>query len=146
MKSQASLSELYETDETAWLDRHVELIAAGRHSEIDWEDLREFLESMANRDRRRVTHRLTLLIEHILKWDYQPTKRTRSWARTIVAQQISLADDVSAGSLRRHAVEVPPVAYRKAVALASVATGMPAETFPTASPWSLDALLAYRPK
>ena len=146
MKPSTSLLELYLEDETAWLDRHVELIASGRYGEIDYEDLREFLESMANRDRRRVESRIKRLVEHILKWEHQPGKRTRSWARTILEQQQQLADDVAAGSLRRHAVEVMPDAYRRAVALASVATGLPAETFPAASPWGLEELLAYKPE
>lgn len=145
MSPATRLSELYLEDETAWLERHAELIVMGRYDEVDWENLWEFLESMANRDRRRVKRRLALLIEHILKLEYQPGKRTRSWARTIVVQQQQLADDVAAGSLRRHAVEVMPAAYSKGVAMAAAATGLPAATFPATSPWGLEELLAYTP-
>ena len=140
------LHDLYLKDETAWIDRTAEQIGRGAYSEIDYEGLRELLESMANRDRRRVEGRIKRLIEPILKWEHQPGRRGNSWRRTIVEQQQSLADDVSAGSLRRHAVEVLPEAYRKAAVLASAATGLPEDAFPPVCPWSLDELLAYKPR
>ncbi len=136
-----ALSSLYEADETAWLDRMAELIREGRYEELDYAHLQEYLTDMANRDRRRVESRLTVLLEHLLKWRFQPGKRTRSWQRTVLVQQQTLADEVAAGVLRNHAVGVLPRAYARAVARAVVATGLPPETFPPQCPFTLDQAL-----
>ena len=53
-----SLHDLYERDETAWLDAMARLAAERRHEEFDFEHLSEFLADMASRDRREVFNRL----------------------------------------------------------------------------------------
>ena len=72
-------AELYETDETAWLDAMAQCAQRGAHAELDFEHLAEFLSDMAKRDRREVESRLATLLAHWLKWQYQPEKRSRSW-------------------------------------------------------------------
>jgi hypothetical protein len=96
--------------------------------------LKEYLESMAGRDRREVKQRLTVLLMHLLKWEHQATLRSRSWRVTIQDQQDELRDDVAAGSLRRHALEVLPEAYRRGVRKAAGETGLPEEIFPSDCP------------
>src|SRR5580704_414853 len=109
------LPELYEKDETAWLELMAELIRAGRLDELDYPHLREYLADMARRDRREVLSRLAVLIAHLLKWTYQSEKRSKSWQVTIVTQRQNLADLLESGVLRNHAVEVLPKAYANAV-------------------------------
>jgi len=36
-------------------------------------------------------NRFVRLIEHLLKWEYQPERRGSSWTRTIVVQRIGIA-------------------------------------------------------
>src|SRR5581483_4943003 len=137
-----ALASLYEADETAWLDRMAELIRGKRYEELDYSHLPEFLSDMAKRDRRRVESRLAVLLEHLLKWTYQPAKRTRSWGRTIIVQQQELAGDVGTGVLKTHAVAVLSKVYAQAVRRATVATGLPPETFPADCPYTLDQVMS----
>src|SRR5262245_40195193 len=81
------LSELYELDETAWLEQMSKLAAERRFNKMDHEHLSEYLSDMAIRDRREVKSRLTTLLAHLLKWEFQPKKRTNSWRGTILVQQ-----------------------------------------------------------
>ncbi len=62
------MAELYEADETAWLDGMAYLIRDGRLSELDYAHLQAHLESMTLRDRIKVESRLAILIAHVLKW------------------------------------------------------------------------------
>src|SRR5438874_1944892 len=94
------LSDLYETDETAWLERMAELVRRGRIEELDLPNLSEFLSDMARRDRREVESRLAVLIAHLLKWEYQPPKRSRSWLVTIEQQRQELLRLLESGTLR----------------------------------------------
>src|SRR5438046_3071010 len=90
-KTTDPLADLYEADETAWLDARSELIREGRLDELDHVHLGEFLSDMARSDRRKVESRLTILIMHVLKWMHQTEKRTSSWRRTITSQRQELA-------------------------------------------------------
>ena len=136
------LPALYEADETAWLDAMSELVRQGRLDQLDYAHLAEYLEDMARRDRREVESRMTVLITHVLKWAHQPSKRSRSWHGTIVTQQQELVEDAGSGVLRRHAEEVLPKVYAKAVKRAAAETGLPAKMFPAKCPYTLNQLLS----
>jgi hypothetical protein len=53
-QSAEAQTDLYETDETAWLEAMAELIELGRLGELDYPHLGEYLADMARRDRRRL--------------------------------------------------------------------------------------------
>ena len=136
-----ALSSLYLEDETAWLDAMAELAREGRTEEMDLANLAEFLTDMAGRDRREVESRLVVLLMHLLKWDHQPDRRSRSWRSTVVEQRQELKRHAGRGVLRRHASEVLPAVYPEAVERASAETGLPTDQFPAACPYSFDQLL-----
>jgi hypothetical protein len=138
----AALPDLYEEDETAWLEAMADLVRQGRYADLDYLHLAEYLEDMALRDRREVRSRLTVLIAHLLKWTFQPKKRTRSWRRTVVVQRQELTGAIGRGVLRNHAEAVLPAAYRDAVERASVETGLLHTAFPAECPWTVDQLLS----
>lgn len=133
---------LYEQDETAWLEANSELIRLGRLDEVDFPNLAEYLADMARRDRREVESRLMVLIAHVLKWTYQPGRRSGNWRSTIIEQRQELEGELSGGVLRNHAEAVLPVVYRKAVERAEAETGLAAATFPHPCPYTVDQLLS----
>jgi Domain of unknown function DUF29 len=136
------LDVLYEQDETAWLDAMSELIRLGRLDEINYPNLAEYLADMARRDRREVTSRLAVLIAHLLKWRYQPEQRSGSWRGTVEVLRQELAELLESGSLRNHAVEALSKAYANGVRQAMAETGVSESVFPSACPYSLDAVLS----
>ena len=140
-KTNRKLADLYQTDETAWLEKMSRLIQERRYNELDYKDLAEFLRDMAMRDRREVMSRLATLMMHVLKWQYQPRKRSRSWEITIVTQQDDLRDLLESRALEHHANEVLSKAYRRAVRYAATETGLAEDRFPQACPFSLTDLL-----
>ena len=86
--------------------------------------------------------RLTVLIVHLLKWAHQPKKRSRSWRGTIITQRQELGRHLGRGVLRNHAEAVLPEVYADAVERAAAETGLAAETFPAACPYTVDQLLS----
>ncbi len=141
-RAATTLSQLYEADETAWLEGMAELIEQGRWDELDYAHLREYLGDMARRDRREVKRRLTTLLAHVLKWLHQPDRRSRSWRATIIEHRQELADLATRGVLRNHAEAVLAEAYAEAVERALAETGLPAGSFPPACPFTLEQLLS----
>ncbi len=137
-----TLPEIFESDETAWLEEMSELIREGRFAELDYPHLSEYLSDMAKRDKREVESRLATLLAHLLKWSFQPERRSGSWRGTIVVQRQELASLLESGVLRNYAGEILAQAYAKAVRQAAAETELPQGTFPTEYPYSLDQLLA----
>ena len=138
---QSKLADLYEPDEVAWLEQSVSLIQQGRVGELDFNNLAEFLESMAISQRREVKSRLTTLIAHLLKWQFQSQNRTGSWKATVMHQRDELGDILESTTLKNHALDVLAKAYERAVRQAAVETGFAVSHFPAECPFSLDYLL-----
>ena len=139
-----ALDTLYETDETAWMDLTAELVRTGRFDQIDATALAEFLNDMARRDRREVFNRLVVLLAHLLKWEHQPKRRSRSWRGTILVQQRKLRLLLDSGTLRNHAIEVFAKVYADAREQAVTETGLARADFPEVCPWDLDGALNDR--
>jgi hypothetical protein len=141
-KAAHALADLYELDETAWLESMAELIREQRWSDLDYSHLQEYLTDMAGRDRREVESRLVVLLAHLLKWEHQPEHRSRSWRGTVIEQRQELASLAERGVLRNHAEAILPRAYAKAVERAAAETGLAARAFPNECPYTLGQLLA----
>src|SRR3954463_1364281 len=108
------LDVLYEQDETAWLDAMAKLAAEGRLAELDHHNLSEYLADMAKRDRREVFSRLVVLLAHLLKWNYQPEQRSKSWQAAIREQRRELRQLVESGTLYNYAESVLVDVYSEA--------------------------------
>lgn len=138
---QSSAELLYEQDETAWLERMAVLAAEGKHSEIDYKNLSEYLHDMANRDRREVFSRLVVLMSHLLKCQFQPEKQTASWVATIREQRRELRMLLESCTLRNYASETFAAGYEDARKQASDETELELEKFPATCTWMLDDVL-----
>ncbi len=143
-KTPPTTESLYTLDETAWLESTAELIRTGRLGEVEHDILAEHLNDMARRDYREVYTRLVVLLCHLLKWEFQPDHRTRSWHGTILEQQRELRLLLESKSLRNHAESRYGDAYEDARKQAAAETGLARATFPAECPWPLDEALADR--
>jgi hypothetical protein len=133
---------LYEVDETGWLEATADLIRNGRLAEVELNILAEYLTDMAKRDRREVFSRLVVLLSHLLKWEYQPDRRSGSWRGTILEQQRELRQLLESGTLRNHAIAVMADTYAEARKQAAAETGLARAAFPEQCSWNLDGALA----
>lgn len=77
-------STLYDRDLNLWLEEAIAKLKAGDFQNLDVENLIEELEGLAGRDRRELEHRLTTLLEHLLKRLYVKSEYDYAgWVRTI---------------------------------------------------------------
>jgi Domain of unknown function DUF29 len=79
---------LYERDYYTWALQQARALKEHRLEDLDWENLSDEVESLASTERRELRSRLEMLLEHLIKWQFQPSRRSRSW-RTTIAQQRS---------------------------------------------------------
>lgn len=135
-------AELYDTDFALWAQQNADLLRSGRFSEADLEHIAEEIEDLGKRQRHALHNRLMRLMEHLLKWQYQPERRGTSWRRTMATQRMGIARLLNQNpSFRPAVVEMVAEAYRDAAELAALATGLPRKRFPETCPYTLDQLL-----
>jgi len=97
------METLYEQDYGLWAEQMADLIAAGRFSELDIENLVEEVRDLSKRERDRLLSSLRLIVHHLLKWDYQPQKRSRSWQGIIQVERLNIDDYLrDSPSLKRY--------------------------------------------
>ena len=127
----------YETDFYAWTQQQAELLRQGQVTQLDVIHLLEEIEDMGQSQRRALTSRLQVLISHLLKWQFQPDKRSPSWESTIHIQRAEIADLLAdSPSLRPQFKAFIERAYPKARQAARGETQLPIETFPEACPYT----------
>ena len=85
------MKELYEQDYSQWAETMADLLSSGNFTELDIENLVEEVRDLSKRERDRLLSSVRLILHHLLKWDYQPQKRSRSWQITIESERENLA-------------------------------------------------------
>jgi hypothetical protein len=125
------MSDLYDEDFILWTEQQATLLrrrAAGElinDAELDWQNLAEEIEAVGGNTRRELRHRLVRLLQHLLKWHYQPERRSRSWRATIRTQRQEIEDLLADNtSLRAKLPEFFAVAFPRARADALEETGL----------------------
>lgn len=83
---------LYDRDFFAWSLEQAKLLRARKLAEADIEHIAEEIDSMGRTEKRELISRLSVLLLHLLKWRYQPEKRSLSWEASIRVQRNRLAD------------------------------------------------------
>jgi hypothetical protein len=137
------MSETYLTDFNSWLDRTAQLLREQRWHEIDVAHLIEEIEDLGKSERRGIVSQLTRLLLHLLKWQYQPQRRSDSWLDSITdaRTQIELAIEDSP-SLKNYPAEKLQESYQRARRQAAKQTNIEISVFPTTCPYSLELVLA----
>ncbi|MCX7109875.1 MAG: DUF29 domain-containing protein [Proteobacteria bacterium] len=134
-------ANLHDKDFHAWAIQQANLLKAGKLNEIDLDNLIEEIESMGASERNQLQNRLKVLIGHLLKWQFQPSFRTRSWNATIKEQRLSVIGLVEDNpSLKSILAERIAKAYPQGVYLAVKETNLDEKTFPLACPYSMEQL------
>src|SRR5215471_9618770 len=78
----------YARDFYSWLMEQAGHVRAGRWDAIDRENLAEEIESLGREQFNKFESALRVLVMHMLKWDYQPERRSRSCAISIRQQRL----------------------------------------------------------
>jgi hypothetical protein len=145
MKSMAA----YDHDFYAWTQEQARLLRAGRAAELDYEHIAEELEDMGKSEKRRLESHLTQLLAHLLKWRYQPERRSPSWEITIIEQRARVKKTLTDSPSLKHTLpDTFSEAYWYARLEAARETGKPLEEFPQDLPWSLEQVMdeQFRPE
>lgn len=142
MTTQVNLKNLYDRDFYLWLETTANLLKNRQIDRIDYENLIEEIEAMGRSEKAAIESNLRILLMHLLKWKYQPQKRTNSWKFSIIEHSLRINKAFKdSPSLRRYFNEVFEETYQDARLLASGETGLQKETFPQICPFKREDIL-----
>lgn len=137
-----SISSLYVNDFLGWLSQQELALKNRDGASLDWENLAEELAEMGISERNELKNRLIVLLVHLLKWQYQPNKRSVSWFTTIANQRDDLEDLLSESpGLQQYIPDILAKAYRNARREASAETGLALTIFEEVCPYGISQIL-----
>ncbi|MCK5898468.1 MAG: DUF29 domain-containing protein [Methylococcales bacterium] len=129
--------ETAKSDFYAWTQQQLSLLRTRQFHKLDLENLIEEVESMGNSELRELESQLTILLMHLLKWQYQPVFQTRSWLLTIKEQRRRILKRLQQSpSLKAKLENIITDAYELARGDAMDETGLVESTFPLNCPWT----------
>ncbi|MGB3299906.1 MAG: DUF29 domain-containing protein [Phormidesmis sp.] len=136
------LKTLYDTDFNLWVEAQVAALQSRRLEALDLSNLIEEIEDLAKRDKKALRSHLKVLLLHLLKWQFQAMKRSRSWRTSITNARIEIEDVLSdSPSLKNYLPTIVDKAYANARTLACTETGLEIEAFPKNLPYKLSQVL-----
>ena len=132
----------YENDFYGWTQEQAAFLRAGRLTDLDIENLIEEVETMGRSEKRELQSRLTILMAHLLKWEYQPQRASKSWLSTIEYQRNDCTDVIGDNpSLKPLLDSILAKAYTNACLLATKETGINKKVFHPSCPWTISQIL-----
>lgn len=132
----------YDEDFCLWAEAQAALLRSGRLAALDIENIAEEIEDMSKSVKHTAESNLVVLLKHLLKYRYQPEKRSGSWSATIREHRRRVNKAlVDSPSLRRYLKAEFSGCYESAREQAADETGLPPHVFPVEPFLDLDMVL-----
>jgi 2-polyprenyl-6-methoxyphenol hydroxylase-like FAD-dependent oxidoreductase len=129
---------MFEADYHQWSVEQAVLLRAGKMEALDRINLAQEIENLGRSEKREIESRLEILLVHLLKWQFQPDRRSKSWRMTLKVQRNDLQSVLNDNpSLKRHPSMRMKDVYLKARLAAEKETGLSFEDFPEQCPYSM---------
>jgi glutamine synthetase adenylyltransferase len=136
------MSETYDRDFYAWANEQAALLRAGRLSDADIAHIAEEIESMGKTEKRELISRLTVLLLHLLKWQFQRERAGNSWRLSIANSRDQILDHLDDNpSLTSQLASTTGQAYRYARRDAARETDLSESVFPATCPWTFEQMM-----
>ena len=132
-----SAPTLYQTDFDRWLQETANLLRSGDMEQLDCENLAEEIEDMAGSRKDALESNLIRVLQHLLKWKYQPRKRSNSWKASITEHSLRLNRAFKKSpSLKPYFEQVFAECYEDVRLITAQETGLDIHVFPEICPFA----------
>lgn len=132
----------YDQDFYAWVTENASLLRQGQLNKIDIENVAEELEAMGRSEKRGLVSHLSVLIAHLMKWQFQEKLRSKSWKITIERQRIEINDVLEENpSLKYQIQEIMPKAYKYALNILKEETPLDSSFLPKECPYTFPQMI-----
>jgi Domain of unknown function DUF29 len=125
-----------------WANEQVAHLRAGRLDSLDLAEIAEELSDVGNEIYFRLESALAVLLQHMLKWDHQEARRSRSWVLSITEQRDRVDRLLRRNpGLKGELAELLDGGYRSGRRRALDETGLPDEALPETCPYDWAAIM-----
>ena len=132
----------YDTDLTAWANHTAHLLREKRWEEVDWDHLIEEVEDLGKSERGAIGSQMERIMLHLLKWEYQPQRRSDSWLDSINDGRSQIHRKIEdSPSLKNYPDQILEKEYKRACRGAARQTGLDITTFPLTCLYSTEQIL-----
>ncbi|WP_088890205.1 DUF29 domain-containing protein [Leptolyngbya ohadii] len=134
--------DTYDKDFYRWTQEQSLLLGNRDWESLDVEHLIEEIESLGKQQEKELVSRFRILLAHLLKWQFQPERRSNSWKATIREQRRSIARHLRNNpSLKPYLSEALILGYEDGLDLAIRETNLDYEVFPPECPYTMEQVL-----
>ena len=132
----------YEDDLFSWVQEQVALLKSGRLDAIDACNIAEELGDVGSEQYNKLESAIAIVCQHILKWDHQPSRRSRSWQLSIRSHRARIRSvlDYNPG-LKSRIGQAMTRGYRYGRDRALDETGLTDDAMPEICPFTFEDLL-----
>ncbi|MFF9598966.1 DUF29 domain-containing protein [Methylobacterium fujisawaense] len=132
----------YADDLYSWVQEQVALLRAGRVDALDLDNIAEELSDVGLSEYHRLTSAVEIVLLHMLKWDHQPERRSRSWTLSIAEHRERILIQLrKSPGLRSSLDEVQRDGFRLGRLGAARQMRRSPKTLPAECPYSWDDIL-----
>jgi hypothetical protein len=137
----AKVGRAYEADLYGWVEDQVALLKANEVGSIDASHITRELDDLGRSEFDKLVSAIRVVLHHLLKWDRQPDRRSRSWATTIREHRRRIVYELKdSPSLKPRIEEAVARAYLDAVDGAGQETGLHEASFPERCPYGWEEI------
>lgn len=137
------ISRCYEIDFANWLFDQADRLRRNDLENLNTEYLAEELESLGRSQKRKLRGHMVIRLQHMLKWDYQPEKRSRSWYSSLRNSLSEMNERMELNpslGTKEFLVQSMTDAFPRARREALGETGLPSSAVADECPYSLEQI------
>lgn len=129
----------YRDDLYTWVQEQIALLRAGQVEALDLDNIAEELGDVGLNEYYRLQSAVEIILLHMLKWNHQPERRSRSWALSIAEhRERALIQLRKSPGLKSSLEEVRHDAFRLARLAAARQMKRPQKALPVDCPYVWD--------
>lgn len=134
--------KLYDRDFALWIAETLQNLEQGSFEQLDLENLMAEIEDMGKSQKHALESNLAIVLLHLLKWQYQPEKRSNSWKFSLREHRQHLQKTFrDSPSLKNYYLQVLAECYQDSRELAADETGLDVMVFPIEIPFTPEQIL-----
>ena len=136
------MSTTYDKDLTIWAKDTAQLLRERCWDAIDWEHLIEEVEDLGKSERSAIASQMERIMVHLLKWQYQPQRRSDSWLDSMNDGRSQIRRKLEdSPSLRSYPLQILEKEYTRARREAARQTHLEINFFPESCPYLIKQVM-----
>jgi hypothetical protein len=136
------MTNTYDRDLTLWAKDTAQLLRERCWDAIEWEHLIEEIEDLGKSERSAIASQMERIMVHLLKWQYQPQRRSDSWLDSINDGRSQIRRKLEdSPSLRSYPPQILEKEYTRARREAARQTHLEISLFPELCPYVIDQVM-----